>query len=53
MNIKIILSVFLLHCAISFAQSEETKLGNEITLTENSKRKIALPNGAENAVLIE
>lgn len=37
MNIKIILPAFLFLCAISFAQSEETKLGNEITLTETTK----------------
>jgi hypothetical protein len=37
MSLKLILSAFLFICAISFAQTEEPKLGNEITLTETTK----------------
>jgi hypothetical protein len=36
MKIKIIVPVFLLSCGIIFSQTEEIKLGGEITLTEKT-----------------
>ncbi len=37
MKIKIIVPVFLLSCGVIFSQTEEIKLGGEITLTEKTK----------------
>jgi predicted RNA-binding protein len=37
MKIKLIISVILLGCGLIFAQTEETNLGTEITLTEKTK----------------
>lgn len=37
MKLKLILSALLFICVISFAQTEEPKLGNKITLTETTK----------------
>ena len=36
MKIKLIISVFFLSCGLIFAQTEEIKLGSEITLTEKT-----------------